>query len=652
MMAAFAAFGNPYSGGLRGRSHADVREHALEHRSSPAPFEPTLVGLERRARVRPAAPVRVVADAGRQQYADRLQTTEAVLEHAHALAKLGGIAFDVAGRRVHCSREAARLLGEDDAFTCGIDEFRGRYVEEREQERWAAHVESACRRGGTFSFEHRAQRRSGEPLVLRVRGRFELGDGGQTTAVLQDVTERRALEERVQQQQKMEAVGQLASGIAHDFNNLLLVIGGNAQLALAAGAADAGEELTEIVRASERAGALVRQLLAFSRVEPPEQRHVELNDVVGSLRTMLDRLLERTIEIRTALTDDDTTVFADPGRLEQALLNLALNARDAMPRGGTLTISTAIEAGRIALRVADTGDGMDAETRERIFEPFFTTKGAGKGTGLGLPAVHAAVIESGGAIGVESAPGRGTTFTIELPRAADEPLPADLPDPDAFARGSGERILIVEDDPMVRAVSTELLTRAGYTIEAVEAGEDALRLFDEGAAFDVLVTDLMMPRMTGPELSAALRERGVELPTVYMSGYPDDDSVPADDARTRFLAKPFSGERVAAAVGDLLRSSARARARTRAAFVAASGRAGDGSGDLKTPGDQVADARRPPVSGATSASRRSADRDARRASGAARAAPSAPPARAGRGTPARGSSRRHGDRRAPPGRRP
>ena len=325
-----------------------------------------------------------------------------------------------------------------------------------------------------------------------------VGDGGQATAVLQDVTERRALEERVQQQQKMEAVGQLASGIAHDFNNLLLVIGGNAQLALAAGAADAGEELTEIVRASERAGALVRQLLAFSRVEPPEQRHVELNDVVGNLRTMLDRLLERTIEIRTALTDDDTTVFADPGRLEQALLNLALNARDAMSQGGTLTISTAIEAGRIALRVADTGDGMDAETRERIFEPFFTTKGAGKGTGLGLPAVHAAVIESGGAIDVESAPGRGTTFTIELPRAADEPLPADPCAPDAFARGSGERILIVEDDPMVRAVSTELLTRAGYTIEAVEAGEDALRLFDEGAVFDVLVTDLMMPRMTGP----------------------------------------------------------------------------------------------------------------------------------------------------------
>ena len=484
-----------------------------------------------------------------------------MLEHAHALAKIGGIAFDVAGRRVHCSREAARLLGEDDAFTCAIDEFRGRYVEERDQERWAAHVESACRRGGTFSFEHRGQRRSGEPLVLRVRGRFELdelGEGGQATAVLQDVTERRALEERVQQQQKMEAVGQLASGIAHDFNNLLLVIGGNAQLALAADVAGAAEELTEIVRASERAGALVRQLLAFSRVEPPEQRHVELNDVVWNLRTMLDRLLERTIEIRTALTDDDTTVFADPGRLEQALLNLALNARDAMPQGGTLTISTAIDTGRIALRVADTGDGMDAETRERIFEPFFTTKGAGKGTGLGLPAVHAAVIESGGAIGVESAPGRGTTFTIELPRAVDEPLPADPPDPHAVARGSGERILIVEDDSMVRAVSTELLTRAGYTIVAVEAGEDALRLFDEGATFDVLVTDLMMPRMTGPELTAALRERGIELPTVYMSGYADDDSVPADDARTRFLAKPFSGERVAAAVADLLRSSARA----------------------------------------------------------------------------------------------
>ncbi len=539
---------------------ADVTEHALEHRSSPAPFEPTLVGVARRAGVRSSGPVRVVADVGRQRNGGRLHESEAVLEHAYALAKLGGIAFDVAGRRVHCSREAARILGEDDAFTCTIDEFRARFVEVGEQERWAAHVESACRRGGTFSFEHRANRRSGEPLVVRVRGRFDVDSSGvasEATAVLQDVTERRLLEERVQQQQKMEAVGQLASGIAHDFNNLLLVIGGNAQLALAAGAADASEELAEIVRASERAGALVRQLLAFSRVEPPAQRHVEVNDVVCELRTMLDRLLERTIEIRTELTDGDTTVFADPGRLEQALLNLALNARDAMPRGGTLTISTAIAVGSIVLRVADTGEGMDAETRQRSFEPFFTTKGAGKGTGLGLPAVCAAVSESGGAIDVESAPGRGTTFTIELPRATDEPHPSDPGAPGTVAPGAGERILIVEDDPMVRAVSTELLTRAGYTIEAVETGEDALQRFDEGAAFDVLVTDLMMPRMTGPELTAALRERGVELPTVYMSGYPDDDSVPADGARTRFLAKPFSGERVAAAVGDLLRSSTR-----------------------------------------------------------------------------------------------
>ena len=527
--------------------HADVRENALERFPSEAHLEPRVVDFGRRANGR----------ADRLHVVDALREQAMALEHAHALAKLGSIRLDVVGRRVRCSREAARLLGEEDAFSCSLDEFRGRFVAEPDRETWAAHVESACSRGGTFSFEHRAHRRSGEPFVARVRGRVELRSSGaapQATAVLQDVTEQRALGERVQQQQKMEAVGQLASGIAHDFNNLLLVIGGNAQLALASGSSGAEEELAEILRAAERAGTLVRQLLAFSRVAPPEQRHVELNDVVHGVLTMLDRLLERTIEIRTELTPDDTTVFADPGRLEQALLNLAVNARDAMPGGGTLTISTTVEPGSVVLRVADTGEGMDADTLERIFEPFFTTKTAGNGTGLGLPAVCAAVDESDGTIGVVSTPGRGTTFTIELPRATDEPLPADALDPGAFAHGSGERILIVEDDPMVRTVSTELLTRAGYRIEAVETGEEALRLFDEGREFDLLVSDLMMPRMSGPQLRAALRGRGFELPTVYMSGYPDDDSVPADDAFTRFLAKPFSGERVAAAVGDLLRS--------------------------------------------------------------------------------------------------
>jgi two-component system, cell cycle sensor histidine kinase and response regulator CckA len=305
----------------------------------------------------------------------------------------------------------------------------------------------------------------------------------------------------------------------------------------------------------------VRQLLAFSRADLSEPGTLDLNDVVESVRRMLDRLLVESVEIRTELTDADTTVFADGGQLEQVLLNLAVNARDAMPEGGRLTIVTDVDEDSVVLRVSDTGVGMDEHTRERVFDPFFTTKAKGEGTGLGLSTVYGIVTKAGGRIAVTSTLGLGTAFTITLPHVAPE-KPAETPVAprqldSSSSSGSGQRILLVEDDAMVRLVAATMLGRAGYEIATAENGEDALRLFDEGAEFDLIVSDLMMPRMTGLQLTAELRVRGHELPTVYTSGYADADIAPATDlGEARFVAKPFSGEQVVAAVRDLLQRAA------------------------------------------------------------------------------------------------
>ena len=482
------------------------------------------------------------------------------LERAHEVARLGSFSVDIARRQVHIARETARLLGiGSEPVERGIAEFRSQFVVD-EPEQWAAQMEIAYRGGGPFSFEHRLRSTSGETIWARLHGSVELDEFGlpvRAVAIIQDVTEQRLLEEQFRQVQKLEAVGQLASGVAHDFNNLLLVIGGNAQLALATDDGAARTELTEILRAAGRAGELVRQLLAFSRADVCEPGALDLNCVVESVRRMLDRLLVENIEIRTELTDDDATVFADGGQLEQVLLNLAVNARDAMPDGGRLSIVTDADAESVTVRVSDTGVGMDEHTRERVFDPFFTTKPKGEGTGLGLSTVYGIVTKAGGRITVASAPGLGTTFTITLPHVAAEEEREIAPAPAAVDDGNGQRILLVEDDAMVRNVAAGMLGRAGYEIATAENGEDALRLFDEGNEYDLIVSDLIMPRMTGLQLTAALRARGHELPTVYTSGYAEAELAPDNElGESRFVAKPFSGEEVTAAVRDLLQRAA------------------------------------------------------------------------------------------------
>ena len=371
--------------------------------------------------------------------------------------------------------------------------------------------------------------------------------------VVHTAAQRARLEESLRQSQKIEAVGRLAGSIAHDFNNVLTVIRGNAQLALdrrVPKSVDAN--LREIVHSSERASSLVRQLLAFSRPDLNLVTVVDVNEEIRSLMRVLPRLIEAKVEVSAELAPEPALVPVDPTQLEQVLVNLAINARDAMPSGGTLTFRTYADGSAVHVEIADTGIGMDDRTRERIFEPFFTTKPDGEGTGLGLATVHEIVARAGGSVTVASTVGKGTTFAIALPRAAVDPArPAEVSAPES-TRGRGERVLVVEDDEMVRVVAVEILRRAGYHVAAVTDGLSALELLERGERFDLFVCDIMLPRMTGLELADELRSREDETPLVFVSGYTVESAAAALPPHSTTIPKPFTRDELTQAARRLL----------------------------------------------------------------------------------------------------
>jgi two-component system, cell cycle sensor histidine kinase and response regulator CckA len=380
-------------------------------------------------------------------------------------------------------------------------------------------------------------------------------------SVMKNITERKQMEAQLRQSQKMEAVGQLAGGVAHDFNNLLTAIASYSELVLEAvrGDQEVYDDVVEIKRAADRAALLTRQLLAFSRQQVARTEILSVNDVVADLDKLLRRVVRENIAFRLALTDKPVGVAADRAQLEQVIINLVVNARDAMPEGGTITITTESESNQLGdfavVAVGDTGNGISDEIRERIFEPFFTTKDAGSGTGLGLSIVQGIVTQAGGHIAVASAAGCGTTFRAYLPRV---PLSAtaerSLLGPHTAQPGD-ETILMVEDDHAVREVTVRALKKHGYNILAARTGSEALEIFESHKEHIALaITDLVMPGIPGIELALELRSRNPNLPILFMSGYSKDAGreLGQFEPYTDYLEKPFTPARLQSTVRKLL----------------------------------------------------------------------------------------------------
>ena len=418
-------------------------------------------------------------------------------------------------------------------------------------------------------------RKNGARIFVDVRTHdVAFGQGAARMILSINVTERKALEEQLRHSQKMEAVGRLAGGVAHDFNNLLTVILGYADVVYDRLGAEAQlrRMVLEIKKAAGQASALTGQLLAFSRKQAIQTEVLELNSAVLGMEDILRRLTPEDIEIEMTLSKSPCHVKADAGQLSQTLMNLVINARDAMPRGGKVTIETytvvrdAEERGSYgvrpagsfaALTVRDTGVGMDPETLSHIFEPFFTTKERGKGTGLGLSTVYGIVQHHGGWIDVQSQPGLGSTFGIYLPQAQPE-SGVSLPQAPRVRRNPRATILLAEDEPAVRALTEDVLKSAGHTVLSAQDGRAALQLAEGRLPeIDLLITDIVMPAMSGPELANRLTRDRPGLAVLYISGY-TDQTLKYDDAReagTGFLQKPFLPQALLAKVEELLKIS-------------------------------------------------------------------------------------------------
>jgi PAS domain S-box-containing protein len=534
--------------------------------------------------VRLASAIRRALDDAREVRERKRAEQEAQREREYVAtvmeaSPIGLLVADRAGRFVFANSAAAQLLGvsrdqilgrSHDAPEWELTDFQGDLVPPEELP-FARIVRDRRPAGADLTLS----RPDGQRVYLAIKGAPLLGAGGVVDGVVfatEDMTERRELEERFRQSQKLEAVARLAGGVAHDFNNMLAVINSYAELAIQAlhERDPLRADVQEILKAGTRAAVLTKRLLAFSRKQMLRPVVLGLNEVVADLEQMLRRLIGEDVTFRFVLSPEAGNVRADPGQLEQVLMNLVVNARDAMPRGGELTVETAarevdeataradpeVQPGRyVVLAVTDTGCGMDQATLARIFEPFFTTKQPGQGTGLGLATVYGIVKQSAGFIAVQSEPGKGSTFRIHLPRV-DAPAEgsADARRRPPIATGH-ETVLLVEDEDAVRALTQRILRDARYEVLTAASGAEALeRSAQHAGPIHLVVSDVIMPSMSGPELAERLLQLRPETRVLFMSGYVDEHVTQHGILASghSFLPKPFTASELARKVRETL----------------------------------------------------------------------------------------------------
>ncbi len=501
--------------------------------------------------------------------------TENLLVAVLESASQGIISIDRTGRIVLANRRAGEMFGYTDKELLGArvelllpDSKRSAHGRQRDE-----YFQRPRARPMGIGMVLSGRRKNGAEFPVEVSlSSVETDEGLFGIAFVTDITVRKTLEEQLMHAQKMEAVGRLAGGVAHDFNNMLTVIAGYNRMIL--------DELStldplrgyaeEILKAADRAAALTNQLLAFSRRQIMQPRVVSTNAVLGQTENMLRRLIGEDIQLVMSLGPDTGNIRADPNHIEQAIVNLAVNSRDAMPSGGRIIIETAnvqidetyarthmgVKPGEfVMIAISDTGHGMDSATRQNIFEPFFTTKQRGKGTGLGLATVYGMVKQSGGDIWVYSEPGQGTTFKLYFPRVAEPVATGAVTETEQPRHEHGGTLMLVEDETQVRELEARMLRQLGYTVLAAANGEEAIAVCrDHPGEISLLVTDVVMPNMSGKQVADALLSSRPDLRVLYLSGYTENTVVNHGvlDSNVDFLSKPFSREALARKIHEIL----------------------------------------------------------------------------------------------------